>query len=586
LKICTQRKQDLRCGMGEGDRMTAWRTSILVAAVFGIALWSIGASVVPQAKPRRIDCRLTLPDIHGELRCLHEIGSGKCLVVAFLGIDCPLAERCVPVLSQLSHEFSKRAVVVGIDSNEQDTPSRLLAFAQETKMGFALLRDPAQIAADRFGAERTPEAFVLDDQQRVCYRGKVGAELRDAVAAVVAGQPVRTQMVPAVGCRIQRKPTAASSSRFAFDAHIRPILERHCVDCHRPGEIGPFSLTEWKEAAAWSATIRDVVSEGRMPPWHADADVGHFKNDARLTSEEKATLLRWIDDGCPQGPPSSPDSPRASTDWRISKPDRVLPMADAAFEVPAKGALDYQYFVVDPGFKDDMFVRAAEVRPGDRSVVHHALVSLLIPGADENIPDNLGALFNYAPGMQATQLPEGWAIRIPKGTKFQFQMHYTPHGKRTSDRTSLGLVFADPKSVTHEVRGGAVANPGLSIPPGAANHREAAEHVFGQAVRLLSVSPHMHLRGKSFRIEAVMPDGRRIMLLNVPRYDFHWQLRYEFAEPIFLPAGSRLICSAIYDNSASNPRNPDPQKAVAWGDQTTDEMLIGFFSFTLDSPKR
>lgn len=199
------------------------------------------------------------------------------------------------------------------------------------------------------------------------------------------------------------------------------------------------------------------------------------------------------------------------------------------------------------------------------------------------MPDSLGALLNYAPGMQPTQLPQGYAIHVPAGSKFLFQMHYTPNGKEQTDRSYLGLVFADAKKVKHKVRGGAVLNPNIDIPPHVKDHRETAEHLFTRKVTLLSLSPHLHLRGKSFRIEAAYRDGHREILLDVPRYDFHWQLRYELAEPKRLPAGSRLICTAVYDNSADNPANPNPAQRVGWGDQTWDEMLIGLFAFVEDS---
>lgn len=564
--------------------MNARRISILlaVAAVLGIASCTrIPSSERSQPSHCRIE-DFVLRDMHGKTRSLEDLTQSKFLVVVFLGVECPRAKQCMPMLNDLPKAFDAQVAVLGIDSNAQDSPSRLQAFARETAAAFPILCDPGQAVADRFGAQGTPEAFVLDEERRIRFQGRVGEDLREALSDLFAGRAVRNPAVPAVGCRIGRKPATAKASDLAFGTHIRPILEARCGECHRPGEIAPFSLLAWKEVAAWSATIREVVEEGRMPPWHADAKVGHFRNDARLTLQEKNTLLRWIDDGCPEGPPVSPSARRLVEGWRIPSPSLILPMADKPFEVPASGTLDYQYFIVDPGFSEDKFVQAAEVRPGNRAVVHHALISLLAPGADEKSPDNLGAMLNFAPGMQATHLPPGWAIRIPAGSKFLFQMHYTPNGKTQNDCTSLGLVFVDAKTVKHEVRGSAIANPNLAIPAFAADHRETAEHVFRDDIRLLSVSPHMHLRGKAFRIEALMADGRRETLLEVPRYDFHWQLRYEFADPIQLRAGSRLICTATYDNSADNRGNPNPSQRVTWGDQTSDEMLIAFYSFVDD----
>jgi hypothetical protein len=252
-------------------------------------------------------------------------------------------------------------------------------------------------------------------------------------------------------------------------------------------------------------------------------------------------------------------------------------MAEQPFTVPAEGDVRYQYFLLDPGFTEDRYVRAAEVRPGNPAVVHHALVLLVPPGA-EGRPDPLGALLDYAPGMPPMMMPDGYALRVPAGSKFLFQMHYTPNGSEQSDRSCLGLVFAQPGTVRKEVHGGAVLNQDLAIPPGAADHRVTAEQVVPEDWLLLSLSPHLHLRGKSFRYEAVYPDGRREVLLDVPRYDFNWQLRYELAEPRLLPQGTRLVCTAYYDNSRNNPNNPDPTEEVGWGERTVDEMLIGFFA--------
>jgi hypothetical protein len=253
-------------------------------------------------------------------------------------------------------------------------------------------------------------------------------------------------------------------------------------------------------------------------------------------------------------------------------------MADRPYPVPAQGDLGYQYFLVDPDFREDVFIKAAEVRPDKRSVVHHALVLLVPPGATTAGADSLGAMLDYAPGMPPLTLPDGMALHVPAGAKFLFQMHYTPNGTEQLDRSCLGLVFADPKSVRRRVIGGAVVNPAIEIPPGTSDHHLTAEWEAPEDLLLLSLSPHLHLRGKSFRFELVEPDGRREILLEVPRYDFHWQLRYELAEPRRLPRGGKLVCTAAWDNSRDNPNNPDPTQTVAWGDQTSDEMLIGFFS--------
>ena len=539
-----------------------------------------------------------LPDHRGKTHSLAELSDKRIVVVVFLGAECPLAQLYAPRLAALFREYEPRGVAfVGIDANAQDSLAAIAAYVRSHQMPFSILKDPDRAVADRFGAVRTPEAFVLDGDRVVRYWGRIDdqhsigiradhpqhRDLADALDDLLADRPVARPVVPSVGCRIGRVPRGAPTGDVTYVRHIRPLLEKRCVECHRAGEIGPFALTDYRSAVAWSAMIREVVDDGRMPPWFADPAYGHFKNDARLTDAEKRLLAAWIDNHCPEGELDSGDHAaptRFPPGWaypgiRIG----ILSMAAEPHRVPAEGELEYQYFLVDPGFSEDMYLQAAEVRPGNRAVVHHALVALVPPGDTQTRFDTLGALLDYAPGMSPMILPEGTALRIPAGSKFLFQMHYTPNGSPQQDQSRLGLIFADPRTVTRQVEGAAVMNQAIDIPPGAADHRLGAEHVFPEDVRLLSLSPHMHLRGKSFRFEARFPDGRREILLDVPRYDFNWQLRYDFAEPRPLPRGTRLVCTARYDNSGNNPANPDSTKSVGWGDQTRDEMLIGFLAY-------
>jgi peroxiredoxin len=540
----------------------------------------------------------TLRDFRGQEHALSE-HAGLPVVIVFVSCQCPLSQLYGPRLVELAREFEPSGVAfLGIAANAKDTLTDVAAFARQTRIPFPILLDPDQAVADQVGAERTPEVFLLDRQRVVRYRGRIDDQhnvgvqgprarqsfLARALEDVLADRPVAQPLAPAVGCQIGRLPRIRPHGDVTWHAQVRPILNRRCLECHRTGEIGPFPLDDFRSTVAWSGMIREVVEQGRMPPWLADPTIGRFHNDARLTAEEKRLLFAWIDNGCPEGNPEREPAEAFPfpTGWRIPAPDQVIHMADKPFSVPAEGELEYQYFEVDPGFKETRYLQAAEVRPGCRAVVHHALVAILPPGAEPGGLDTLGALLDYAPGMPPTLLPPGQAVRVPAGSRFLFQIHYTPNGRIQQDRSYLGLVFADPKTVTKVVKGGAVINAALEIPPGARNHRVTAEQVLGEDIRLLSLSPHAHLRGKSFRFEAVLPDGRRQVLLDVPRWDFHWQLRYDLAEPLRLPGGSRLICTAVYDNSADNPHNPDPQQTVTWGDQTWQEMLIGFYTYVAD----
>lgn len=537
----------------------------------------------------------TLPDHCGKLHSLADFSDKPIVVVVFLGAECPLAQLYAPRLAEMSRAYGPRGVAfLAINANAQDSLADIAAFVRSHPFPFPVLKDSDHAVADGLRAVRTPEAFVLDGDRVVRYWGRIDdqyaigihggqAQSRDLAAALddlLAHRPVARPAVASVGCRIGRIPRGVPIGNITYTRHIRPLLEKRCVECHRAGEIAPFSLTDYPDVVAWSAMIHEVVSEGRMPPWFADPKFGHFKNDARLSPEERRLLTTWIDNHCPQGEPeNTAPSAKFLPGWRIPNPDQVVFMADEPHPVPADGDVDYEYFLIDPGFTEDKYLQAAEVRPGNRAIVHHALVAIVPPGDSRAQFDTLGALLDYAPGMPPMILPEGTALRVPAGSKFLFQMHYTPNGSPQHDRSYLGLVFADPRTVKRQVRGGAVMNQAIDIPPGASDYRLSAEHILLEDVRLLSLSPHMHLRGKSFRVEVHYPGGRREVLLDVPRYDFNWQLRYDLAEPKHLPRGARLVCTAHYDNSRNNPANPDPTKAIAWGDQTWDEMLIGFFAF-------
>ena len=363
-----------------------------------------------------------------------------------------------------------------------------------------------------------------------------------------------------------------------YSKQISRIFQQRCVECHRRGEIGPFSLTNYDDAIGWGETIREAVEQRRMPPWFADPQYGKFINDARLSDDEKRQIVQWVAAGCPQGDPKDLPEPRVFLEgWNIPEPDLVLKMDERPFQVPAQGVVDYQHFTIDPHFSEDKWMVASEARPGNRSVVHHILVFLQLPGQPpEAVRGSL--LAAYAPGAPPRQAPKGIAKRIPAGSKIILQIHYTPNGKPQEDMSSLGLVFCDEKEVTQRVESGWAVNFFFEIPPGAKDYKITSQHKFIEDRMLLSVTPHMHVRGKSFRYEAVYPDRSREVLLDVPRWDFNWQLDYEFATPKLMPKGTVLRCEAHYDNSTDNPANPDPTKAVRFGEQTWDEMMIGWFT--------
>ncbi len=539
----------------------------------------------------------TLNDALGAKRSLAEWKDRRAVVVVFLGTECPLAKLYGKRLGDLDREYAPKGVqIVGINSNQQDTLQELLGYGRKHDIDFPLLKDAGARVADQFGATRTPEAFVLDREGVVRYHGRiddqygVGAarnapthsELVDAIEAVLAGQPVEVGATAAVGCVIgRREPNqnaqAPNADAVTYAEQIAPLMQNHCVSCHRPGQIAPFALTEYADVAAWSDTMLEVIDAGRMPPWHADPAHGKFLNEARMTDDEKALFRRWVDAGVPEGDPAkAPALADVSNDWSVPEPRTVFRMPEA-YNVPATGTVPYQYFYFDPKFTEDKWVYAAEARPGNREVVHHLIMFYLPPGQDNFRPQDplFNAVAAFAPGMPAIVGPKQIAVRIPAGSKLIFQVHYTPNGTATTDQSEAAVSFADAADVAKEVRITAGFNFKFLIPAGAPDYRVTQELEIPRDTNLYTITPHMHYRGKSFKFTARYPDGSDEVLLDVPRYDFNWQNIYLLREPKRLPAGTVIDMEAHYDNSADNPLNPDPTQSVHWGDQTWDEMMLG-----------
>ncbi|HLH41358.1 MAG TPA: cytochrome c [Bryobacteraceae bacterium] len=358
---------------------------------------------------------------------------------------------------------------------------------------------------------------------------------------------------------------------LTFHKDIEPILQNRCQSCHRPGEIAPMPLLTYQETRPWAKAIRSAVLTGKMPPWQADSRYGKFRNDLSLTPIEKGKLIAWIDSGAAEGNPSDAPKPKVFPEgWRIPKPDAVFEMP-SEFEVPAKGAVDYQYIAVPTRFTQDKWVEMAEVQPSNASVVHHAIV--VVEQNDGSFQEEY--LAGYAPGITPQMWKPGEARLIKAGATLVFQMHYAANGKPSRDRTRIGLVFAK-QPVTRQIVTMQAMGLDLKIPPGTAHYRVDARITMPRDMLLMGMRPHMHLRGKSFQFRAVYPNGESEILLDVPRYDFNWQPYYYLETPKSLPRGAVIECTAYFDNSPNNPFNPDPSATVTWGPQSWDEMMIGW----------
>ncbi len=537
-----------------------------------------------------------LKDFHGNAVAMSDLADHRLVVVAFLGVECPLAQLYAPRLNALAERYASRKVAfIGIDSNRQDSVRDMGNYARKFNISFPLLKDPANTVADQFKAIRTPEIFVLDRQRTVRYWGRVDNQYgvgyqrsystRDDLAAAIddllANREVQQKATPAPGCLIGRVSRTEPHGDVTYSNQVARILQTRCVRCHRTGEVAPFELATYDEVAGWAEMIREVIHQGRMPPWSASPEFGQFSNDPRLTDEEKRLIDDWVEHGVPEGDTSQlPPAVAPTGSWHIGEPDEVFFMAKEPFDVPSEGVVDYQYYVVDPGHDEDRWIQAAEARPGNRAVVHHLITFIWPPDVPRS---ELAPQIGFAPGMQPRVFPPGTAICLPRGAKLLFELHYTPIGTPQTDLSSVGFVYADRETVQHHIRGGMAGNDHFEIPPEAYNHKITAQHRFERDTLLLSLMPHMHLRGKSFRYDVRYPDGTRDTLLDIPRYDFNWQLWYEFSEPRFMPRGTYLNCTARFDNSSDNPVNPDPQQTVTFGLQTDDEMMIGYFT-AIDAP--
>lgn len=413
-----------------------------------------------------------------------------------------------------------------------------------------------------------------------------------------------------LGVAASAAPTATTTPTFSKD--VLPILQRNCQSCHRPGEAAPMSFLNYKEARPWAKAIKGAVLTKKMPPWLADPHYGQFMNARALTGAEIQTIVSWADGGAPEGDAKKAPKPVAWVEgWNIGKPDLVYEMP-REFTVPAEGTIEYHYVIMPTGFTKDTWVQAAEVRPGNRSVVHHVIAFIRPPGskwlkdapvgeafvpkrtarsrqnaeaaAGEEAASMLGTelLVGYAPGLQEQKFIPGQARLVPAGSDIVFQLHYTASGKAATDKTKVGVVIAkeEPKQRVVTLT---ATQARFVIPPGEPNHEVKSQFTLQDDSQLVWLMPHMHLRGKDFEYKAVYPTGESQILLRVPKYDFNWQLAYETAKPILLPKGTRIECVAHFDNSPNNKYNPDPTKEVRWGDQSWEEMMIGWFGVAIDA---
>jgi hypothetical protein len=541
---------------------------------------SVKASGAVATTPTRVD-DFMLVDADMEAHQLYRLADAPAIVIVTQANGDAVVRSQAPALKALKAAYAPKGVeFMMLNSSLKDSREAIQAEARKAGFDTPILMDSYQLVGESLGVTRSADVFVINPKDwSVAYHGSL-AGAGKALEALSAGQQVALGGPPSIGAPIAFPERGAAKVSYAKD--VAPILEAKCVACHEEGGIGPFAMKNYAVVKGFAPMIREVIRTDRMPPYHADPHVGKFSDDKRLTPDETKTLVHWIEAGAPRG--DGPDPLGAvkhvAQEWPLGKPDVIIDVP--AYTIPASGVVDYQRPAVANPLTQGKWVRAATIKPGERQGVHH-----LLTGWMEKMPDDgrssetkwaasLGA--GYAVGAESNIMPANTGTYLPPGGAIGFQAHYTPFGKEAVDKSRVALYFYDkpPELIMHSV---VVIDNTIVIPPGEARHKEVAYVTFPHDALLYSAFPHAHYRAYSSDLWIRYPDGREKLLLSLPRYDFNWQRTYTFAEPIKVPAGSKLIAHYVYDNSKRNPSNPDPTIKVSWGEQSFQEMLFTSLSF-------
>lgn len=556
---------------------------------------TLGASVlagIATAAPASTVEDFALLDQDGKFHHLYYLSDAKAVVLMTHDNECPATKQSVTALEQAKSSFASRGVEF-LMINVDDPRAAVAAQVKQSGSSIPVLVDELQLVSESLQLQRTGEVLVIDPKGwKVAYRGPLdtkksgNALLTGALDAVLAGQPVKAPKLSSKGCAIKVAKRATPGKNISYSKQIAPLLADNCVTCHRPGGIGPFAMTNYAIVQGFSPMIREVIRTRRMPPWHADPHVGTFQGDRSLSHEAAQTLVHWIEAGAQRG--DGPD-PLAETnkhwpEWVFGEPDLVVTLP--AFAVPASGIVDYRRYVVANTTGRDVWMRATDTIPGDRTVLHHVLVGVYDPKLPERqrmIRASSGELGAYVPGNGPVMYPQGTGVLVPKDCSFAFQVHYTSSGKATRDETRVGFYFAK-EAPQYEFKTAVLAKPSLVIPANTKAYTDSITQEFPREVMVYSLTPHAHYRGVASKFVATYPDGREELLLSVPKYDFNWQTTYSLTAPKVIPAGTRIVHSTTYDNSPQNPANPDPNRVVPWGEQSWDEMLYGVVRYREMAP--
>lgn len=528
----------------------------------------------------------------------------KTVVTVYLGTECPASQSYVSRLNSLYETHRGKGVkFVALFPQASDNAKMISSFAKEWKLRIPCEQDLGGMQAKKNRVTVVPYVMVHLNEGPVLYRGAIDDNkvsslakkhyLADALDAIFAGRPIKVPSTEAIGCVLSPDPEPQPMLKATYADSVGKILNDHCVQCHRPGEVAPFSLIGYDQAKNWSKTIANVTEARKMPPWKAIAGIGEFRHENRLTDEEVETLKTWADKGAPRGDKKTePKAPVFKAGWALGEPDMIL-QPSKPFKVSADGTDEYWHFVLKPQIKEPVYVQATDVRPGNKRIVHHVILwidekkqadkileekgvngAYLSTGWPGFMPDN--SLGGWAPGMMPERTTPDSGFLIKPGSNVVLEVHYHKSGKEETDQTKVGLYFAkDSRKVTKPLEIAWLANPMIRIKPGLKAQRFTQTIPIPVDVELYSLMPHMHMLGRAMSATLIHPDGRQEPLIQVDDWDFNWQFTYALKTPKILKRGSKVRIEAEYDNSADNPNNPNnPPKLVRWGEQTTDEMML------------
>ena len=570
--------------------MTSVKLAVFGAAASALLVYGCTTGPAPSAlasggnvaatSPARIDNFLLADAQKLEGHELYRMADAKAVVIVTQANGDAAVRGMAPAIKGLQAAYAGKGVeVMLLNSTADESRDAIAAEAVKTGYTAPVLMDSNQIVGETLGVTRSAEVFIVNPKTwTVAYRGGI-AGAGKALDALTADQPVTVASAPAGAGAAIAFPGREQKAQITYVKDVAPILEAKCVACHEEGGIGPFAMTNYNMVKGFSPMIREVIRTNRMPPYGADPHVGKFSDDKRLTSAEIKTIVHWVEQGAPRGEGTDPLGAKhfVAAEWPLGKPDVVLSVP--AFTIPASGVVEYQHPWINNPLTEGKWLKASTIKVTARQGVHHVLTGFIAdpPKAGEQAFENKwgASVGSYAVGAESEIAPKDAGTYIPAGGGIGFQTHYTPFGKEQTDTTQIALYFykdnEKPDLVMHNSQ---IVNNAIVLPPNDGHHEEVAYLEFPKDALLYSAFPHAHYRGASSDLWIRYPDGKEKLLLSLPHYEFNWQRHYTFAEPIKVPAGSKLIAHYVYDNSKRNPHNPDPSKQVVWGDQSWEEMFF------------